>query len=628
MSARSYDVILTLDSVTNFESKNVVIGVTTGTTGIIANVDATNNTLKVKLNNVLQEFITSGLPSQIDVNWTAVSTDLLGIAVGLTNNLSPVATAVTNGFLNGDFDESGTIRADDALDAAKYGADALAAGTAKTRIETIFEPALILARTNDPRTYNEYFTGSVTGEVIQSNIITLSTSANGALNSNSLPFQSNTMSGNTTTATGTIFTSTPSNFKAAKNAFAQNPIVRLYTLYYPGEWYPPNAAGNPTGQGEGRAWPNNFPLRFAEVVGDLTSDILYNVSYNSTSYIPFPVNMSTLAQGTEGKIDELTLDVFNVDNIITSVVEDPFLAGNNISNSVVAIVNGEAVHGIDPRTLNADPADVGSVGDEAFDTLTRARANGLTYSASIEGVYGKANASFDRDQTLSVGGEWLEQKLDTRDLLGGVVEIKTTFANFLDYWPEYSKIESVRSNVVEVYNALPYRIGDNVFAQEGTIEATIQSIEDNALIYLSNELEGNTSAGSALYIVNNEKDGESYIEDTFKIDQLEGLSESVASFNLISWLQYFKLQTPKRKYYKNTCQWTYKGEECQYPGPGGLAIPGTSLTSNANPIAANNQTASSASGDVCGKSIISCQIRNNQQHFGGFPATGRTVPIQ
>ena len=28
MSARSYDVILTVDSVTNFESKNVVIGVT------------------------------------------------------------------------------------------------------------------------------------------------------------------------------------------------------------------------------------------------------------------------------------------------------------------------------------------------------------------------------------------------------------------------------------------------------------------------------------------------------------------------------------------------------------------------------------------------------------------------
>ena len=110
-----------------------------------------------------------------------------------------------------------------------------------------------------------------------------------------------------------------SSFKAEKNAFSQNPIVRLYSVYYPGEWYPPNAAGNPTGQGAGKAWPNDFPIRFAEIVGDLTSDILYNVSYGGTSYIPFPVNSSTLSQGSEGTIDEITLDIFNVDNIITGI---------------------------------------------------------------------------------------------------------------------------------------------------------------------------------------------------------------------------------------------------------------------------------------------------------------------
>ena len=73
-----------------------------------------------------------------------------------------------------------------------------------------------------------------------------------------------------------------------------------------------------------------------------------------------------------------------------------------------------------------------------------------------------------------------------------------------------------------------------------------------------------------------------------------------------NFLQYFKLVAPKRKFYKNTCQWVYKGPECQYPGPAGGTIPGTSLSANTNPIAANNQTASSAAGDVCGKSIISC----------------------
>jgi len=91
------------------------------------------------------------------------------------------------------------------------------------------------------------------------------------------------------------------------------------------------------------------------------------------------------------------------------------------------------------------------------------------------------------------------------------------------------------------------------------------------------------------------------------------------------------LAVPKRKFYKNTCQWVYKGPECQYPGPGGGSIPGTSnpvLQANTNPITAANETAASNDLDVCGKSIRSCQLRNNQIHFGGFPATGRTIPRQ
>lgn len=505
MGSRSYDVVLTVDDASGFESTNVILGKTSLTAGVIANVDTTTNTIKVKLNNVFQEFSSS--------------------------------------------------------------------------------------------------------EDVESNAITISGSASGKLTAS--PFTSNVMSGNTTTATASISSIAQANFKAAKNAFSQNPIVRLYTIYYPGEWYPAKPSGNPSGQGDGRAWPHNFPIRFAEVVGDLASDITYNVKYDSINYIPFPVNMSSIAQGSDGKIDEMTLDIFNADNIITAVVEDPFLAGNNSSNSVQATVNGELVHGIDPRTVPG----------------TTSNPDGLNYDVDIQNAYGSANATFTRDETIDVGGTWVEQKLDTRDLLGGVVEVKTTFANFLDYWPEYSTIESVRSNVIEVYNALPYRIGDNVKAEGGSIEGTIQSIQDNSLIFLSNELDASVSQGIPLHIVNQDADTESYIEDVFKIDQLESLSESVASFALISWLQYFKLQTPKRKYYKNTCQWTYKGEECQYPGPGGLAIPGTTKTSNTNPIAANNQTAASAAEDVCGKSLISCTIRNNQQHFGGFPATGRTVPI-
>jgi len=513
MSARSYDVILTVDNASGFVSTNVLIGNTTSTAGIIANVNTTTNELKVKLNNLQQEFSSSEL---VHSN-AAVITTASGNATSITGLLNPTTPQ---------------------------------------------------------------------------------------------DFLSNVFSHNVTTAISTVSSISPSPFKAEKNAFTQNPIVRLYSVYYPGEWYPPNEAGNPSGQGAGKAWPNDFPIRFAEVVGDLTSDLFYNVSYAGTSYIPFPVNASTLAQGSEGSVDEITLDIFNVDNIITRLIEDPFLAGNNSSNSVTATVNGELVNGIDPRTV---------IG-------TTSNPDGLNYDENIVGLYGRSNASFDRTQTLAVGGNWVEQKMDTRDLLGGVVEIKTTFANFLDVWPEYSTVQAVRGNVIEVYNALPYRVGDNVKSSTGSIEGTIQSIEENTYLFLSNELEDELPIGDPIYIVNNDADTESYIEEKFKIDQLEKLNESVATFNLISWLQYFKLITPKRKYYKNTCQWVYKGPECQYPGPGGLPIPGGTEVSNTNPIAANNQIAADSSGDICSKSLQACTLRNNQAHFGGFPGTGRTIP--
>ena len=523
-SARNYDVILTVADTSDFVTGNTVIGVTTKTTGFIANVNSTDNQVKVKLNNVLQEFQTS---------------------------------------------------------------------------ETLF-----------------------------SNAITISGTANGAINSTSLPFQSNTRSGETTIASTTISSIAPSPFIAEKNAFSQNPVVRLYEVYYPGEWFPTNQFGNPTGSGTGRAWPTSFPIRFADIRAELAADLQYNVTYDGTSYIPFPVNQSSISQSSDGQVNELTLDVFNVDNIITALVEDPYLVGNCTTNAVVAYVNGEAVHGIDPRTVNATPADVGSVGDEAFDTLTRARANGLAYSADVVGVYGQANSSFTKEQCDAVNGTWQAQKQDTRDLSGGIVNIKTTFANFLDHWPEYSKIRYVGDDFVEVLNALPYRIGDNVKTEGTTVEATIQKIEENKFLFLSNALDSSTSSDNKLFVVNANPDTESYLEDRFKIDQLEKLQDSLATFGLTSWLQFFKEQIPKRKYYKNVCQWQYKGEECQYPGPGGGTIPGTSLSANASPITAANEAGSTDADDVCGKNIQACTLRNNQVHFGGFPATGRTIPKQ
>jgi phage-related protein len=640
MSARAYDVVLTVDDASGFQSTNSIIGVTTGTTGIIANVDTSTNQLKVKLNNLQQEFSSSEdiqsntISTQtvieadnyyFDITNAEVQSDNQNRVLITTRHPHSIPSSAIDAnptFGNTLIPAPTTVTISDVGGMTEINGSKLVVGVGRRTVALAEILVSNAAGTSygytDGSGYSAYTSGG--------KLVTPSLEGDGLLTTANT-YLSNVYAGNVTTATATISSIAQSAFKAEKNAFTQNPVVRLYSIYYPGEWYPPNKSGNPTGQGAGRAWPVDFPIRFAEIVGDLTSDILYNVSYGGTSFIPFPVNSSTISQGSEGAIEEVTIDIFNVDNIITRLVEDPFITGNNSSNSVVALVNGEFVHGIDPRTVDADPSDVGSVGDEAFDSLTRARANGLSFSQSIiNSTYGKANASFTRTETLSVGGTWTEQKSDSRDLLGGIVEIQTTFANFLDYWPEYSSVQSVNSNVIEVYNTLPYRVGDNVKSSTGDTEATIQSIERNSFLFLSNELDANTSFGSAIYIINSEADSESYIEDRFKIDQLEKLNDSVATFNLISWLQYFKLQTPKRKYYKNTCQWTYKGAECQYPGPAGGTIPGTSLSANSNPIAANNQIASDASGDVCGKSILSCTLRNNQIHFGGFPSTGRTIP--
>src|SRR6056300_930515 len=61
MSARSYDVILSVDDASGFVATNVLVGNTTATSGIIANVNLTTNELKVKLNNIQQEFSSSEL---------------------------------------------------------------------------------------------------------------------------------------------------------------------------------------------------------------------------------------------------------------------------------------------------------------------------------------------------------------------------------------------------------------------------------------------------------------------------------------------------------------------------------------------------------------------------------------
>lgn len=531
MISRSYDVVLTVSDVTGFEVSNVVIGNSTGTSGVIQAIDTDNNYLKVRLSNTLSDFSSS--------------------------------------------------------------------------------------------------------EAIHSNVAVLTGSTAGQLTYGTIPFYSNTHSSNITTASSTITAISNNPIIAQKNAVQQFPTIRLVSIYYPGEWYPPNSNGNPTREGAGRSWPIAVPIRIAEIVADTATDVSYNVVHNSITYDPYPINIDQIDQGADGKIPDINMSIYNVGNIISLLIEDPNLMGNNISNSTIALVNGEYVHGIDPRTVNATPNDVGVEGDDAYDTLARARANGLVYSSSLVNEYGQANAAFTYAQTIAVNGTWKDDVYDSRDLQGAVVNIKTTFANFLDFWPEYSIITSIDSTVITVRNVSPYRVGDSVITNISDIPVTIQKIEEDGTIYLSGELNGSASVSDPLYIVNSDADPDSYMEDIFKIDRLAGLSEDVASFSLTSWLTYFRQVLPRRRYYKNTCAWTYKGPECQYPSDGTSTIPGLAWDAESESLDINSAngyfTAANVSTedpllDQCAKSFTACKLRNNSIHFGGFPGVGRRVP--
>ena len=665
MTTRTYDYILTIDNPSVINKGDTILSNITNTTGTVVSTDKANSNIKVKVSNVFQEFIVNEnvapvfnrISSNVEsVNYTnSASLSVNGNSFqinGTTNTFSLPLDVLNRSNLTSDsfsvfvnnrlIDKSLINYPSSTLGDTGFDFKPIRVVTTKTvpgaegaNVHTQanlriageqagpFYDFLLgsIADTFEVSASNSHFTyGIEYDNWIHANLTSVSVRADEG-NTESIPFQAKAFSEQVIGSNAVISVISNSNYIRERNAFVQNPLVRLYTIYYPGEWYPPNDQGNPTAEGEGRRWPDGFPMRFAEVRGDLNTDVTYNVQFGGINYIPMPINSGGIDIDSSGTINEVSIDISNFDGLITQLCENPDIVGNNTANACFAVVNGEVVTGIDPRTI---PASATYTEQEHTDVLSRARSNGLNFSQTVRDSYGVDNASFTITTTEAVNGTWKREKMDSRDLLGGVVEIHSTFANFLDYWPEYSKVRAAYSNVLEMTTTLPYRVGDEVFVRANTFVATIQAIEEERFIFTNTAL--TLGQGDHLLIKNADADDEAYVEDNFKIDSLTNLDEKVATFSLTSWLQFFKLILPRRKYYKNTCQWIYKGEECQYPGPAGGTIPGTSLSANTNPIAANNQTAGSIAEDECGKSFESCQIRNNTIHFGGFPGTGRTIP--
>lgn len=653
MTARNYDYILTVDNTYSFVSSNNIIGASSKTMGLIVNVNHAANTLKIRLANADQEFITGEViySNSVVVAGGIASLTYSGID-GATNTFAlPSLTGVTQFskdsislYMNG-YRVPGSMWTLHSNTNVRfkpfYHTKVNSTDTANLKVklnETVkkafFNPAVWSSGNEIPDLdssviYNSTIVNDFSWIIPDAELLTyikgtqsdqdnntlynltlpiVDSNANISVNFgniNTAPYYSTLRFGETITASANIVEIGNSVFIEAKNTFEQQPLVRLYTLYFPGEWYPPKESGNPdtTSLGIAYPWPAGFPVRFAEIRGDYISDITYAIQLGGVSYMPYPLNSTGIGLDSSGKINDVTFTVSNFDNLITQLIENAYLCGFNSTNNAPGIVNGETVFNIDPRT---NPANA------HFDS---------GYSESV-GI----NVAWTYSTTTAHGDTWTRLKHDTRDLLGGVIEIKTTFAHLLDYWPEYSVIlEKVNSNHLKMRTISPYRIGD-VVHNDGNNMVNASSVITGIIppyLVVNNAISLNP--GDKLYIQNPDATSDEFILDTFKINSLDGLDDKAAKFSLTSWLQYFKNVSPKRSFLKNTCVWDYRGDECQYPRSGTGAIPGSTKTANGY-FTINNQTTADPTLDVCAKNSIACDLRRNGVHYGGFPGTGVSVP--
>lgn len=571
MSTRAYDYILQIANASAFRVGSSVIGATTLTVGEI--VGKTGNNIRVKLANIHQSYSVG--------EWIRSNTAALS-----TYNVFTNATSLINGTTN-TFSIPRVGVPDDAIIVYENGT------VLDKQYYVRFSPSQIRFT---PRTR---LAGPNTDAVVSyvypdANVRSLFIQAVSG-NTEAASFISANYTGQTLTANSSIVAIRDNPYIAEKNSTQQTPLVRLYTIYYPGEWYPPTANGNPGNSGETFPWPYGFPLRFAEVVGESYSDFNYDVALDNVVYKVVGVDTGDISVDSTGSIGELSMSISNFDGVIASIVENKNIVGYNSSNSALAVVNGELVQNIDPRTVPGN----------------------VHYNASVASARG-INTAWDYSSTVASGGTWTSLKQDTRDMLGAVVEIKLTYAKFLDYWPEYSIVRSKTANSANVYSSLPYRVGDVVTANNTTARATVTGIDGSTVFFNSTSLSA-LVPGSKLLIVNPDADNSSYVEYVYTINRLDELDEFIAKFNLTNWLQYFKMNVPKRKYVATTCPWKYKGAECKYPATGTGTIVGSNPPISANGFFTySNETTLVQGQDICSKTLTACTLRKNLTNFGGF----------
>jgi phage-related protein len=589
MSTRAYDYIVTVANVAPFAAGNTVNGTLSNAYAEIIRIEG--SALKLRMVNVYNEF---AIGEQIYSNSIILPT--YNTFINHTSNVN----GISNTFilpLNNVLSDSVIVYANsDVIDKDKY--VILSNNTIK------FLPILSSNSNSVNQNYTVYPSTDVSSLLVQAV----------SANIESYRFIASNGYNYVTTAQSYIEEIQAAPYIAEKNSSSQTPLVKLYSIYYPGEWYPPKNSGNPGKSGDGFPWPYGFPIRYAEIIGESYSDFNYSVVFNNRHYKVVAVNSSDISSDSSGRINEISLELSNFDGVIARLVESNTLVGYNSSNSTVSYVNGELVRNIDPRTDSSNvhhtPAFIEQRG---------------------------ANAAWDYESTIAHGDVWTPLKLDTRDLLGAVVEIKLTYAKFLDFWPEYSVARSISGNAITVASSVPYRVGDTVsYGSSGAttvysfdpylassteyVYSTILDIQGNTL-YLENNPSFLPNIGDRIYILNPDADKDAFVEHVFTINRLDELDEFVAKFSLTNWLQYFKMNLPRRKYYTTTCPWKYKGPECKYQVDGVGFISGTNPPIQANGFFTYSDVpTANITEDICSKTLRACSLRKNTIHFGGFPA--------
>ena len=573
MSTRAYDYIVQLSDTANFSVGNIVIGQSSNTVGEIIAIESSN--VKIRLSNVYLEFISG-------------ERLISNSAILYSQNVFIDHSASINGSTN----VFATPVSVDLRDTITVYVDGLVAprdSYSSNSSAIQFLPLEVIANTQsgvtDFVTFPTTAVSSLIVQVVRGNI----ESAN---------FVASNIVSYVETANSAITGIFNTPYIAEKNSFEQTPLVKLYSIYYPGEWYPKNANGNPSNSGDSFPWPHGFPLRYAEVLGETYSDFNYSVIFGGSSYKATALESGDISTDSSGQISEISLSISNFDGYMASLVDNANVAGFNSTNSTVAYVNGELVQNIDPRTVPPN----------------------VHYNSSVAESRG-VNAAHTYETTAATGATWIPFKRDSRDLLGAIVEIKLTYAKFLDYWPEYSIVKStnVIENSITVYSSGPYRVGDAITSNSSPTQTTIiSSIEGNKLFCDNTDL--NDSAGDRIYIRNPEADKNAYVEHAFIINRLDELDELKASFNISNWLQYFKNSAPRKKFFITTCPFRYTGEEGKYPANGSGTIVGSTPPVSANGyFTINNATTANLSEDICGKTLTACSLRKNLINFGGFP---------